>query len=191
MNNNENNVENGLDLPLKRNNKTRNIILVILAVITVAAIGITVWALFFRDATPVLAPDYAPQTTDSNAEKMDDGDESKLDAAEGGGAVSLTYSKNVTISLADKKASIMFQNPSKSTQNMVLQLVITSGEEETVVAQSNLLPAGYKLNTLALLDTAKLSAGGYEGKFRVLYYNTDSGEKAVVNTEIPVSITAE
>lgn len=31
--------------------------------------------------------------------------------------------------------------------------------------------------------------GGYEGKFIVLYYDSVSGEKAVVQTEIPVRVT--
>ena len=33
-----------------------------------------------------------------------------------------------------------------------------------------------------------LSPGGYEGKFIVLYYDPDSGEKAMVNTEIPITV---
>lgn len=173
------------------NKKKRTTLIVILAVITAIAISITVWALFFRDTKTVLSPDYAPQITDENAEAMGDGDDSKLTAPQGGGAVSLTYSKEVSISLKDKKANIMFQNPTKSTKDMVLQLIITSGDNETVIAQSNLLPAGYKLSEMKLLDTAKLSEGGYQGKFKILYYNQDNGEKAVVNTEIPVGITVK
>ena len=33
--------------------------------------------------------------------------------------------------------------------------------------------------------------GGYEGKFAVFYYSVETGEKAMVNTEIPVSITIQ
>lgn len=35
----------------------------------------------------------------------------------------------------------------------------------------------------------RLSAGGYDGKFVVLYYGRTSGELAMVNTEIPVTVT--
>ena len=45
----------------------------------------------------------------------------KMDAPEGGGAVSLTYSTAVTISMKDRTAQILFENPSKSTKDTVLQ----------------------------------------------------------------------
>ena len=61
--------------------------------------------------------------------------------------------------------------------------------DEKAIATSGRLPAGYKLDKLSNVDTAKLSAGTYEGKFRVLYYDTDTGEKAMINTEIPITIT--
>ena len=46
-------------------------------------------------------------------------------------------------------------------------------------------------SALNLLDGAekKLAAGGYDGKIVVLYYDRTSGEKAMVNTEIPVTVT--
>jgi len=37
----------------------------------------------------------------------------------------------------------------------------------------------------------KLSVGGYEGKFVISYYNPETREKAMVNTEIPISITVQ
>lgn len=176
----------------KRKIKRRNLIIILLlALITVGAVTTTVVVLLNRDTAPVLAPEYAPQDTDSNAQKIENDDNTKLEAAEGGGAVSLTYSKEVTITLSDKKTSVVFQNPGKSAKDIVLQLIIESGGKEVVIAQSDLLPAGYMLNTMTLLDTAKLSAGGYNGKFNVLYYDPDSGERAIVNTNIPLTITVK
>ena len=169
------------------NTKTRNILIIILALVTAAAIGVSIWAVFFREKTPVLAPDYAPQETEQNASPIESDDGSKLDSPEGGGAVSLTYSKEVSIDLSDKKATLMFGNPSKSTQDMVLQLVI----KDKVIIQSGRLTPGNQVTTLDLLKDAEkqLAAGGYDGKFVVLYYNQESGEKAMVNTEIPVTVT--
>ena len=40
----------------------------------------------------VQAPDFAPQTVDDNAHKMEDENTDKLETQEGGGAISLTYS---------------------------------------------------------------------------------------------------
>ena len=81
----------------------------------------------------------------------------------------------------------MFANPSKSTADMVLQIVI----KDTVIVQSGRLLPGNKVTALDLLDGAEnqLAAGGYDGKFIVLYYDQQSGEKAMVNTEIPVTVT--
>ncbi len=168
--------------------KRKQIIIIVLILLLLITIGITVWTLFFRDTTPVLAPDYAPQQTEENAEPIDDDtDGEKLQQQQGGGAVSLTYSKEVTIDLSDNVAKLLFANPYKSNQDMMLQIVI----QDTVIVQSGLLTPGHQVTKLELFDNAKLSKGTYEGKFVVLYYQKDTGEKAMINTEIPLTITVE
>ena len=171
----------------EKKDKKTGILLLALVLITSAAIGVTVWAVCFRDTKPVLAPDYAPHQIEENAEDMGDGADEKLESAQGGGAVSLTYSKEVRISLEDKKAELFFGNPSKSNQDRVIQLAV----HDTVIVQSGLLKPGNQVKKLELLEDAQdfLAPGGYEGKFVLLYYDPDSGEKAVLNTEIPVAIT--
>ena len=171
----------------KKENKKKYLLILLLLLITVTAVGVSVWAIWFRDSAPVLAPDYAPRQIEENAEPIgDDGDE-KLSQPEGGGAVGLTYAKEVTISLSDKNAALMFANPTKSNQDMVLQLAI----DDVVVLQSGRLEPGNRVFSLGLLDGAekRLAAGGYNGKFVVLYYDRTSGEKAMLNTEIPVTVT--
>ncbi|MFR6562092.1 MAG: hypothetical protein ACLUR5_08915 [Eubacterium ventriosum] len=81
----------------------------------------------------------------------------------------------------------MLANPTKSNQDMVLQLVI----DDVVILQSGRLEPGNRVSALNLLDGAekKLATGGYDGKIVVLYYDRTSGEKAMVNTEIPVTVT--
>lgn len=169
--------------------KIKKILIPVLLLITLIAIGVTIWALFFRNTAPVLAPDYAPVEEEANAEPIGDDDSEKMEAEEGGGAVSLTYSTEVTIDLSDKAASLVFANPSKSVQDMVVQIVI----DDTVIVQSGTLKPGNQVTTLDLLDGAEsqLQPGGYDGKFVVFYYDPDTGEKAVVNTEIPITITVQ
>ena len=100
----------------KKENKKKWLLLLLLLLITIAAMSLSVWAVWFRDSTIVLAPDYAPQQIEENAEPIgDDGDE-KLSQPEGGGAVGLTYAKEVDISLLDKSATLQFANPTKSNQ---------------------------------------------------------------------------
>ena len=100
--------------------------------------------------------------------------------------MSLTYSNEVTIDLSDKAAGLYFANPGKSNQDMVLQVVI----QDTVILQSGTLKPGHQVKLLNLLEGAEkmLQPGGYEGKFVVLYYDPISGEKSMVNTEIPITI---
>ena len=171
----------------KKPNKT-TIIVAILALITVAAVCVTVWALFFRDSSgqQVLAPDYAPQQQEQNAETIPNDTGDKMETPEGGGAVSLTYSNEVTIDISDKAAALYFANPGKSNQDMVLQIAI----QDTIILQSGTLSPCHQVSLLNLLEGAEemLQPGGYEGKFIVLYYDQTSGEKSMVNTEIPITI---
>lgn len=168
-------------------NKSNKILIILLIVITVVALSVTAWALFLRkDAGPALAPDYAPKETETHAEAIPGDTGEKMEAPKGGGSVSLTYSNEVSIDLSDKAAKLIFANPGKSTQDMVLQIVI----QDTVIVQSGTLKPGNRVTSLDLLAGAEgmLAPGGYEGKFVVLYYDPVSGEKAIVNTEIPVKI---
>ena len=169
-----------------KQNQSRLLILLLL-LITVLAVCVTVWALFFKGPDVILTPDYAPQENEIHQTPIEGDSGEKMEAEEGGGAVSLTYSTNVTIDLSDEAAILYFANPGKSVQDMVVQIVI----QDQIIVQSGKLTPGNQVTALDLLDDAakKLSEGGYEGKFVVHYYDRTSGEKAMVNTEIPITIT--
>lgn len=171
-----------------KDKKKRRWLLLLLLLLLFVVAGIVIGAIWSqsRNSETILTPNRAPQAED-NAESIgDDGDE-KLPQSEGGGAVSITYAKEVSISLSDKSATLMFANPTKSNQDMVLQLVIN----DITILQSGKLEPGSMVSTLSLPDDAekRLTAGGYDGKFLVLFYDRESGEQAMVNTEIPVSVT--
>lgn len=163
------------------------LLLLLLLILTIALV-VAGWALFFR-TPPVLTPDYAPRQQETYAEDIGDSDDTKLDQAQGGGAVSITYTTQVAISLSQSQARLSFANPTKSNQDMVLQLVV----QDVVIAQSGTISPGKRVEKLDLLPDAaqRLSPGGYEGKFLVLFYQPDTHEKTIVNTEIPVQITVE
>lgn len=166
----------------------RWLLLLLLLLLLLVAIGVTIWALFFRQA-PILVPDYAPRQQEQHAEDIGDSDEEKLTQTQGGGAVSLTYTSQVSISLSSGQATLYFANPSKSNQDIVLQIVA----QDVVLAQSGTISPGKQVETLELWEgvAAQLSPGGYNGRFVVLYYQPDTHEKTIVNTEIPVNITVE
>lgn len=167
----------------------QSILIVILLVVAICAVSVAVWALFFKNSSPKLSPDYIPQKEEQNAESIPDDTEEKMENPEGGGSVSLTYAKEVTINLSEKKVDLLFINPGKSNQNLALQIII----QDEVVAQSGILMPGNQVTELDLLEgmEQKLSVGMYEGSFLVSYYHPETGERAIVNTEIPISIAVE
>lgn len=166
-----------------------HIVIPLLIVIAFAAIAITIWALWFREPNTVLAPDYAVMEEEQYAVPVEDIEGSKLEQPSGGGAVSLTFATEVRIDLSDKKANLFFANPAKSNQDVVIQIAI----RDTVVLQSGRLTPGSQVTELDLLNGVdkQLAPGGYDGEFIVLYYQQDTGEKAVVDTCIPISIAVE
>lgn len=174
----------------KNKNKKRWLLLLLLLLLLLFLFSVTIYAMFFKKSgksPSKLTPDKAPKSSESSAEPIGDDNSSKLSAPKGGGAVSLTYSKAVNIDLSDKKVTLLFANPSKSTHDIVLQLVI----KNTVVMQSGTLSPGNKVTKLDLLKGTEnlLQAGEYESKFVVSYFDRQSGEAAKVNTEIPVTVT--
>ena len=91
--------------------KGKKILIPVLLLITLIAIGVTIWALCFRDTAPVLAPDYAPVEEESNAQAIEDDSGEKLEAEEGGGAVSLTYSNEVPSTCPIKRPALCLPIP--------------------------------------------------------------------------------
>ena len=154
------------------------------------SVGVTVWALFFKGPDVVLNPDYAPEDVEFNQIPIPgDSNEGKVDSNAGSGSVSLNYADRVIIDLSDKKASLYFANPGKSNQDMVLPVVI----QDEVLAQSGRLIPGHQVTELELLPDAvkKLPPGGYDGKFILYYYHPETMEKAMVNTEIEITVSVQ
>ena len=109
---------------VKKRKKGILILTIFLSIVAAAAIAVTIWALFFREpAVSVLAPDYAPQELEKNAEEMEDSGASKLEAPEGGGSVNLMFKDKVTIELGKNSASLYYANPAESTQDILVQIV--------------------------------------------------------------------
>lgn len=165
----------------------KTILIYILLLITVIAVAVTVWALFFRTPDVQLAPDYAPVATEQYAQPIPGDKGEQPQVKPGSGSVSLTYSNEVEIDLSNRKAELLFANPGRSNQDMVLQIVI----QDTVILQSGRITPGNQVTQLELPSDSVsiLSPGGYEGSFFVFYYDQNSGEKAMVNTEVPISVT--
>lgn len=138
-----------------------------------------------KQGNEVLIPDFAPEETEPNIETIPNDTHAKPDNTNGG-SVRLTYSDKVTIDLSEETATLYFGNPGRSNQDMILRIVI----QGKVIAQSGLIPAGYQVETIALLPDAAslLQTGNYSGKFVLYYYSQETDELATINTEIPITI---
>ena len=163
---------------------------ILLLLILLIAVGVIVWALFIRapKTENTLAPDYAPRRVEQHA-RVYGGETSKLEQTDGGGAVTLEYTTDVNISLSEKKVYFSVANPYQSNQSMLVQIKI----KDEVIAESGTLQPGYKLGELDITEqkAKMLSEGVYDGQILIWYYQPDTGERAVVNTAIPVSINVQ
>lgn len=170
--------------------KKRKLLMIILIFGIVVCLAVTIWALFFRGTDgPILTPDYAPIQKEPNATPVE-GDGSKLDVPNGGGGISIEYVSSVYIDLSDNQANLQYTHPAKSTQNIVLQIIV----KDTIIAQSGLITPGNQLKVLTLLSGAakKLSAGTYtDAQFRILSYDPVSGEKAMVDTVAQITVIVQ
>lgn len=166
------------------------LILLIALLITATVVSATVMVVVLsRDKTAkVIAPDYAVPEAEKNASEIENADaEDKMPVSEGGGAVSLTYSDQMTLSLSEKKITLLFANPLKSVNDVLLQITV----KDNLIAQSGMIKPGFEVNELSTEKGAEnmLTTGIYEGIMTAFFYDPESGEKAMVNTSIPVKIT--
>ena len=147
------------------------------------------------DGKVVLAPDYPLIKDEPNSRPTND-EQEKFTASQSGGAVALAYSDEVSYDIASGLVTLSFTNPGSSTQAMVLQVIVygdvdAQGKaQEYLLAESGILRPGYYVEQLTATpeEGVAMSTGVYSGVMRVLFYNEDTGEKAIVNTDIPVNI---
>lgn len=206
----------------QRKSKKIFILILLLCLITVASTTVTVILLMNNAEQVDNQNTYPPVPQDPGALPIDEGNESQppLENPEGGGAVSLTYSKEATAPTGNGVASILFQNPAKSNQSIIIQLHITdktlieklgktgrkaadkakiedaegydSEKSRMIIAESGLLAPGYKLSELqlkALPDGTVLPKGNYNAVYYILAYDKDTNERAIVNMQIPITLT--
>lgn len=139
----------------------------------------------------ILEPDYPTISDDPNAEPIESEPEgSAPEVSQGGGSVTISFKDQATYSLSTGKISMFYQNPSVSTHNVVVQMILVHGEDEYLLAQSGVLQPGYQVTSMTVDENApQLSKGGYDGKIRLRFYDPETGERAIVDTDIPCTIT--
>ena len=137
---------------------------------------------------PVITPDYPAPPVEEGAEDIGGDDEEKLEAEEGGGAVGMVYSDQVSVDLSDKPVSLLFANPKRSLNSMSLELVV----QDMVLMETGTLVPGKRVTTATLKDEALvLSEGVYKtnAKLIVYFYDPETNVRSIVNSEIAVTVT--
>lgn len=172
---------------MKEKEKKQKILIIILLVGIVICMGVTIWALFFREKK--VAADYPPQQIESNQLPIEGDTGEKMESPEGGGAINVTYGTDVTVSLSEEKLSLYYANPGSSNQNVAILIMI----DDLVVAKSELINPGNEINELPLESDAKslLQVGSYNAELVVRAYDPESGEKAMVDTNGEILLTVQ
>ena len=165
----------------------KQIIILLLALVSIVAIGVTVWAIWFREADAPIPPDYPPQGTEENQTPIEGDNSNKLESPTGGGAINITYDTNVTVDLSENQIKLTYVNPNASNQNVAILIMI----DDLVIAKSDLINPGNMVETLKLEETAKskLQAGGYNAMLVVRAYDPQTNEKAMVDTKGEITVT--
>ena len=159
----------------------------VLCIGIVLCMAVTIWALFFREGSKPITPDYPPQGTEQNQKPLEGDEGEKIESPSGGGAINVTYGTSVTVDLSDNKVTLLYANPQASNQNVAILIMI----DDLVVAKSEQITPGYGVDTLTLEEYAKerLAVGGYNGELVIRAYNPETGEKAMVDTKCEITIT--
>ena len=141
-----------------------------------------------------LSPDHPLPPVDASAAPLTDDDTEKKESVDGGGSVSMIYTTEVSMNLSTGKAGMHFKNPNASNHDVTIELFIAAEGKEVLIAESGLLKAGYGLYELSFIeDSAQLSEGVYNGIYRVSYYNPETGERSIVQSDIEnitISVTS-
>jgi hypothetical protein len=183
-------VEGSLDAPsyvvLLKSRKPLAIWLICLTLLLALTLLSLLW---MQDAQGEPEQDiYNPlPAVDVNEESLGEDTSEQAASQNGGGAVSLRYSLNAELDLSTGEIQMYFANPSKSNHAVVLELYVVDGEgaRQGLLATSGLIEPGNSLSKMQFLSSnIKLSDGTYEAKFGLAFYDPQTGEKALVETNI-------
>lgn len=143
------------------------------------------WLITSNSVGNVVVPDNPLPSIDPNAATVVDDASTKVVSEDGGGSVTMYYSLDASISLADGHVELFFVNPNASNHSVTLELCIVDGNDDYVISTSGLIPAGMGITSMTFdRNSVALSAGDYEGKIKIYAYDELTGEKAITQMEI-------
>lgn len=116
----------------------------------------------------------------TKVESEDAGEKSGVD-------VSLKYAGYATLETDKNLIALNFTNPSKSKKSLDLEIVADIDGEDIVLAKTDRIYPGYKIDSVKYTLEREITKGDYKGKFIVHFYNEQDKEE-IVNSEIAINI---
>ncbi len=160
-------------MPTKNKKKSPIIILAIVAFVAAVAGGY-----LFQ-----LVMHHSEETPDSSITKVEaEDDDNKSDVD-----VSLKYAGYVTLLNDEKLITLNFTNPSKSKKSLSLEIVAEVDGEDIILANTDKIRPGYKINNAQYTLDREIPQGNYKGKFIVHFYNEQDKEE-IINSEIAINV---
>lgn len=139
--------------------------------------------IFPDNPLPVVDPEIKPVLDDNSQ---------KVVSPSGGGSITIRFRGPVNISLADEVATLTYTNPNASNQDVVVELYVVNEEEEFFIGRSGRVPAGNSLTKISIEDReVDLKEGAYKAKLYIHSYDSITGEKAVVVSDIKTDIVVK
>lgn len=144
-----------------------------------------------------LEKDYATIEVDPMQEKISGSE--NIDAGtdvekNGAHSMAFTFSQVVTISRSAGTCKLDFINPASDSNKIVIELQAVNAEGERVtIAKSKAILPGYQIENLTLSESAYgvLTGAETEGYVILVPYDTETENKAVVQTTLPVKLVFE
>lgn len=101
--------------------------------------------------------------------------------------VSLKYAGYTTLETDKNLITLNFTNPSKSKKSLSLEIVADIDGEDIVLAETDMIRPGYKIDSVKYTLDREIPKGDYKGKFIVHFYNEQDKEE-IVNSEIAINV---
>ena len=164
------------------------LLILLLGLALICCIGFVLYPTIIALVSPSSSsgPDNPLPSIDPDASIISsESQESKNPHTEGGGNVTMTYTLKAYLHLSTGKIDMMFQNPYRSTHDVGVNLYLTTGGEDILIASSGRLQPGMMLSSLTFDPSAViLREGMYTGRYGVVYYDENTGERSVVEANI-------
>ena len=156
----------------EKKKKKSLLIIAVVAAICVAAAAVGCFYLMSQNK----------KDSNSSITKVEDdsGEKGNVDA-------SLEYSGYTTLLSEEKLITLNFTNPLKSKKSLNLEIIAEVDGENIVLAKTDILRPGYKIDSVKYDLDREIPKGNYPGKFIVHFYN-EQGKEEIVNSEIAINI---